>query len=420
MKLIAGAAIMVGTVAGLDISKLMMLQGNRGATGGLFGAGSASTLPFLFSRDDYTTQEQIPLIMAAQGSQNPNLALLFDEDFLESDNFLPFAMSPGFTGYAGSTGMTQRMLPFLTGKFEDKDEIVPFALTGAIDIDSPFMTDYLLDQRDDDITQEDYQLLEAFSGRAPTFGSNPLLMNSFLDDRDKVMTKRDFSFFNTVARGGDLTQNPLQFANFLNDKDDEELSTTDYLVYNAGLSAGGLSAHLPYLLDNDALDQKDLELPMLVNSMAAGGRPSLSNHLIPALQMLDMDVNQANVLPWMHTQGQSYLGYGGFNTYQLADQDLSSSAFLPWMAAGQAAPVTSANPFTTTAPVRQQPIYNAGFSTGNRFGNSFGNSFGNRNYGFGNRNYGFGNGFNGRFTGAGVRTVLPAAPVAEVAASTSD
>merc|ERR1719231_351015 len=103
------------------------------------------------------------------------------------------------------------------------------------------------------------------------------------------MTKKDFRMYNSLASGKNILDDPFLFMD--KDEDDEAMEKGDYLVYSAGLTSGGLNSYMPFLLDDDTLTTSELEVPLLTTAMAAGGRPSLSQHLLPALAATGEDIS---------------------------------------------------------------------------------------------------------------------------------
>jgi len=219
-------------------------------------AGAMGTNPYLLSTmldGKLSNKQQIPLVMAVGGSKSPALPFLLTEEL--DDDELEFAMnSKIFTGYPGSTGATQRILPFLSGDYADQDEnVLPLMMLASknpVGHNIADVVDNLVENKAV-INEKDYYLFDQLYGGKPAYTENPLLArNMFKKGRDdKFFSTRDF-LYRTMENGQGMPSNTYITKQMLKDHKQggtKAFVTGDMFSYTRGISRG----------DNDVFDFMD-------------------------------------------------------------------------------------------------------------------------------------------------------------------
>lgn len=202
-------------------------------------------------------KQQIPLVMAVSGSKSPALPFLMTGDL--NDNELEFAhYSQMFTGYEGSTGVTQRILPFLAGDYADQPEntlpLMMLASQNPVGFNTGDVVDLLVEDKEF-INEKDYYLFDQLMGGKPLYTENPFLAKDMFKRRkeDRFLTSKDFAdraMINQAGRPGNFyIMQELRHGHKINGA--KEFITGDDFSYTRDLARGANDGLVYDYLDED-------------------------------------------------------------------------------------------------------------------------------------------------------------------------
>jgi len=224
----------------------------------------------LIDGDRLDTKQQIGALLAGTGSTSPILPIITNPSLSKNEDLIKtMAMSGAFVGYPGSTGTTQRLVPFLTGEYSEQEKTtVPLILlAGGATAGNAGLVEEVIDiflDETDEVTEKDLALVRALRGEDPGYVANPWMMTRYLDmdDEGKPITAKDL-LESSFLQGTSLTG--VNARNIYDLLDKNVAITGDNLDFYTDLAAGKYSADMIY----DYLEDKDVITGKILDNVAA-------------------------------------------------------------------------------------------------------------------------------------------------------